>query len=464
MKKSISAIIPSISNDKEYVVNLNDFLNNGMFNYERERYYELVNFTVDPSRTNCLIVDKETLETLDKDIFIGNVTVCCVNEDHDTINNYKLYSSVLVAIKTFINNESIENIYIIGNKELYEEAFCLNIVSSIHIIQKMCNKYHSKLTDFPTIPKNMVNNGFIIPTKSPSTSFVYYTYKQHDEYQYLELVRNILNKGVYRDDRTGIGTLSLFGNTMRFSLKNNVIPLITTKKVFWRGIVEELLWFIRGDTSSKSLNQKGIKIWDDNGSREFLDSVGLVDREEGDLGPIYGFQWRHFGAEYINSETDYSGKGVDQLMNTIKLLKTNPNSRRILMSSWNPCDLDKMALPPCHVLSQFYVSDGKLSCQMYQRSADVGLGVPFNIASYALLTHILAYCCNLDAHELIYVIGDAHIYKNHVESLSYQVNRVPYEFPTVVISGVKDIEKITMDNIVLNDYVYQDSIKMDMVA
>jgi dihydrofolate reductase/thymidylate synthase len=214
-------------------------------------------------------------------------------------------------------------------------------------------------------------------------------YQTHEEFQYLNLIREVISSGNSRDDRTGTGTLSKFGGIMRFDLKNS-FPLITTKDVFWRGVVEELLWFIRGETNSKKLSEKGVKIWDGNGSREFLDSLNLHHRQEGDLGPVYGFQWRHFGADYQDMFSDYNNKGVDQLKDLIHRIKNDPYSRRLILSAWNPADLSIMALPPCHVMSQFYVQDGKLSCGMYQRSADIGLGVPFNIASYALLTVLLA--------------------------------------------------------------------------
>lgn len=176
---------------------------------------------------------------------------------------------------------------------------------------------------------------------------------------------------------------------MRYDLSES-FPLLTTKDVFWRGVAEELIWFVKGETNAKLLSDKKIRIWDGNASREFLDKIGLTEREEWDLGPVYGFQWRHFGAEYKTMHDSYEGTGYDQLKAMIKTLKEDPSSRRILLSAWNPAAIDKMALPPCHILSQFYVSNGKLSCQMYQRSCDLGLGVPFNIASYSLLTCMLA--------------------------------------------------------------------------
>ncbi|XP_058133494.1 thymidylate synthase isoform X2 [Dasypus novemcinctus] len=216
----------------------------------------------------------------------------------------------------------------------------------------------------------------------------------HGELQYLGQIEHILRCGSRKEDRTGTGTLSVFGLQARYSLRDE-FPLLTTKRVFWKGVLEELLWFIKGSTNAKELSSKGVKIWDANGSRDFLDGLGFSTREEGDLGPVYGFQWRHFGAEYKDMTSDYSGQGVDQLQKVIDTIKTNPNDRRIIMCAWNPKDLPLMALPPCHALCQFYVGNGELSCQLYQRSGDMGLGVPFNIASYALLTYMIAHITGL---------------------------------------------------------------------
>ncbi|KAF2583847.1 hypothetical protein F2Q70_00033956 [Brassica cretica] len=210
---------------------------------------------------------------------------------------------------------------------------------------------------------------------------------------------------------------------MTFNLRRS-FPLLTTKRVFWRGVVEELLWFISGSTNAKLLQEKGIHIWDGNASREYLDGIGLTEREEGDLGPVYGFQWRHFGAKYTDMHADYTGQGFDQLLDVINKIKNNPDDRRIIMSAWNPSDLKAMALPPCHMFAQFYVANGELSCQMYQRSADMGLGVPFNIASYSLLTCILAHVCDLVPGDFIHVIGDAHrvFWRGVVEELLWFIS------------------------------------------
>ena len=275
--------------------------------------------------------------------------------------------------------------------------------------------------------------------------------------QYLNLIRYIMDHGVLRTDRTNTGTRSVFGTQMRYSLANGVIPLLTTKKVFWRGVVEELLWFIHGSTDGRILKNKNIHIWDGNGTREFLDKVGLTENEEDDLGPIYGFQWRHFGAPYRGRDEDYTNQGVDQLQEVIHLIRTDPYNRRIILSAWNPGALKQMALPPCHMMAQFYVQNGCLSCQMIQRSADMGLGVPFNIASYSLLTILLAHITGLQPGEFVHVIGDTHVYINHEDVLREQLQRQPRDFPTVEVGGRADMQlRITKNSENIEDYVYED--------
>ncbi|KAI5777784.1 thymidylate synthase [Geopyxis carbonaria] len=297
----------------------------------------------------------------------------------------------------------------------------------------------------------------------------------HEEHQYLSLISRILTTGEPRPDRTGTGTLSLFAPPqLRFSLRNGVLPLLTTKRVFLRGVLHELLWFLSGSTSTAPLVAAGIKIWDANGSRAALDALGHTDRAEGDLGPVYGFQWRHFGAKYTDCNADYRGQGVDQLAAVIHTLMTNPYDRRIIMSAWNPADLSLMALPPCHMFCQFYVSfpagagtQGELSCVLYQRSCDMGLGVPFNIASYALLTHIIAHVTGLRAGEFVHAMGDAHVYRDHVEALKVQLEREPREWPTVKIrtpggGGLAEVEGLTVEDFEVEGYRPHGAIKMNM--
>ncbi len=289
----------------------------------------------------------------------------------------------------------------------------------------------------------------------------------HEEFQYLQLIENILKNGSTSETRNGT-TKSIFGNMMRFTLNNGTIPILTTKKVAWKTCFKELTWFIKGNTSNKLLKEMNVHIWDDNGSKEFLEKQGL-DYEEDDLGPVYGHQWRHFNAPYTDCNTDYENKGIDQLQELITNLKseTGRQSRRLLISAWNPCQIKEMALPPCHVLMQFYVSENKyLSCSLYQRSGDVGLGVPFNIASYSFLTHILAKHCGLEAKDFVYFLGNAHIYEEHIEPLQEQLTRIPYEFPKIQIKEQKEkIEDYDLKSIeFITEYKYHDIIKMKMKA
>jgi thymidylate synthase len=257
--------------------------------------------------------------------------------------------------------------------------------------------------------------------------------------QYLDLMRHVRDNGLRRTDRTGTGTISVFGYQMRFDLSEG-FPVVTTKKLHLRSIIHELLWFLKGDTNIRYLKENGVSIWD-----EWAD-------ENGDLGPVYGSQWRSWPAP--------NGQKIDQISNVIEQIHTNPDSRRLIVSAWNPAEVDNMALPPCHSLFQFYVSDGKLSCQLYQRSADILLGVPFNIASYALLTLMIAQVCDLEAGDFIHTFGDAHLYLNHLEQVDLQLSREPYPLPTMTLNpDIRSVFDFTYDDITLNDYQSHPAIK-----
>ena len=250
--------------------------------------------------------------------------------------------------------------------------------------------------------------------------------------QYLDLIQRVLNEGVQKEDRTGTGTLSVFGHQMRFNLEEG-FPLLTTKQLHLKSIIYELLWFLRGDTNVQYLQEYGVRIWD-----EWAD-------ENGDLGPIYGHQWR--------SWPDYEDGSIDQISNAIETIKNNPDSRRIIVSAWNVADLKNMALPPCHALFQFYVANGKLSLQLYQRSADIFLGVPFNIASYALLLMMMAQVTGLEAGEFIHTLGDAHIYNNHLEQVKLQLTREPRPLPHMTLNPeVKSIFDFQYEDFQLTGY------------
>ena len=290
----------------------------------------------------------------------------------------------------------------------------------------------------------------------------------HPEKQYLNLIRNILKDGEIRKGRNGY-TKSLFGYQMKYNLRENTLPLLTTKKVAWKTCLKELLWFVRGDTSNHNLQKQNVKIWNGNASREFLDSRGLTHLEENDLGPVYGHQWRHFNAKYGTCNDDYTNTGVDQLQTIIDILKGKHKtedkfSRRLIVSAWNPCQINEMALPPCHVMFQFYVSnDNELSCSLYQRSGDVGLGVPFNIASYSILTHLIAHHCGMKPGVFVHNIGDCHIYDDHFEALEKQIEKEPYEFPILKIKTLREnIDDYQVKDFILENYKYHEKINMNM--
>jgi thymidylate synthase len=260
--------------------------------------------------------------------------------------------------------------------------------------------------------------------------------------QYLDLLDHVLKCGTEKSDRTGTGTLSVFGYQMRFNLSDG-FPLLTTKKLHLRSIIHELLWFISGDTNTRYLNDNGVKIWN-----EWAD-------ENGNLGPVYGYQWRSWPAD--------GERKIDQLLNVIGSIKKSPDSRRHIVSAWNVGELDKMALPPCHILFQFYVADGRLSCQLYQRSADIFLGVPFNIASYATLTHMVAQVTGLKPGDFVHTLGDAHIYLNHIDQVKLQLSREPYKLPLMVTNpAVNDILNFRYEDFTLTGYVAHSHIKGDI--
>lgn len=257
--------------------------------------------------------------------------------------------------------------------------------------------------------------------------------RAHFMKQYLDLLNHVLQNGTDKTDRTGTGTRSVFGYQMRFDLRDG-FPLLTTKKLFTRGVIEELLWFLRGSTNSKELEAKGVNIWKD-----------WADPQTGELGPVYGAQWRSWAGA--------NGEKIDQIAGLIKEIKTNPDSRRLIVSSWNPAKLGEMALPPCHCLFQFYVAEGRLSCQLYQRSGDVFLGVPFNITSYSLLIMMVAQVCGLKAGEFIHTLGDAHLYKNHFEQAAEQLNRLPKALPIMRLNPqIKDIFAFRYEDFTLEGY------------
>lgn len=289
-----------------------------------------------------------------------------------------------------------------------------------------------------------------------------------EEKQYLDLLQSIINDGEEKPDRTGIGIYSQFGTTLRFSLKDNKVPMLTSKKMFSKGIVEELLFFLRGESDTKILEARGVNIWKGNTTREFLNKRGLQHLPVGNMGKMYGHQWRRFGEIERDYDVPGSGrKGVDQIQNVLDLLKNDPNSRRIVVNAWNVNDLHEMCLAPCHPMFQFYVTNGnELSCCFYMRSVDMFLGFPFNLLSYAILTHIIAQTVGMKAKELIFMGGDTHVYKNHLDQVSTQASREPFEFPTMTInkelSSMKDIESLQVLDFKFEGYQFHPAIKAQM--
>ncbi|XWS40059.1 hypothetical protein CRYUN_Cryun18bG0108000 [Craigia yunnanensis] len=398
--------------------------------------------TSDSGKKNAVIMGRKTWESipLQNRPLPGRLNVVLTRSgsfDIATAENVVICGSMTSALELLAAPPyflSIEKVFVIGGGQIFRESLDAAGCDAIHITEIEtsieCDTFMPAIdssvfqpwySSFPVVENNIrfcfttyvrvrtsavellsQNCDHVFDNKPDTGKFEVkkfsflpkMIFEKHEEYLYLKMVQDIISDGNLKDDRTGTGTLSKFGCQMRFNLRKT-FPLLTTKKVFWRGVVEELLWFISGSTNAKVLQEKGIHIWDGNASRDFLDSIGLTDREEGDLGPVYGFQWRHFGARYTDMHADYTCQGFDQLLDVINKIKNNPNDRRIILSAWNPSDLKLMALPPCHMFAQFYVANGELSCQMYQRSADMGLGVPFNIASYSLLTCMIAHVCGM---------------------------------------------------------------------
>ncbi|KAL6957355.1 hypothetical protein U1Q18_049239 [Sarracenia purpurea var. burkii] len=437
--------------------------------------------TSDHAKKNAVIMGRKTWESipLEHRPLPGRLNVVLTRSgsfDIATAENVVICGSMASSLELLAASPyciSIEKVFVIGGGQILREALNAPGCDAIHITEIEtiieCDTFIPAVdmsvflpwySSFPLVENNIryhfttyvrvrnstgeplsQTNGWISDNSSDSAklevkkfSFLpKMIFDKHEEYMFLRLVQDIISNGTPKDDETGTSILSKFGCQMRFNLRKS-FPLLTTKKVFWRGVVEELLWFISGSTNAKVLQEKGIHIWDGNASRDYLDSIGLVDREEGDLGPIYAFQWRHFGARYTNMHADYSGQGFDQLLDIIDKIKNKPDDRRIILSAWNPSDLKSMVLPPCHMFAQFYVANGELSCQMYQRSADMGLGVPFNIASYALLTCMIAHICDLVPGDFVHVIGDAHVYLTHIRPLQEQVQKLPKPFPILKIN------------------------------
>lgn len=376
-----------------------------------------------------------------------------------------IYPSILDALAGVgATMSQYDDVFIIGGENIYKEALAdyLYLCKNIHVTKfkkdYKCDQFFDTalVEKFPQVI-NVVK----------SRDYDRYCYRAnivHDEMQYLQALENIVNNGENRPDRTGVGTRSIFGNvSMRFDIRSR-LPIFTTKKVFYDIIIKELLFFISGKTDASILEEQGVKIWSANTSHEFLSDRGL-DYNQGDMGPMYGFQWRHFGCEYINCDTEYSG--LDQLQRLIDNIRSDPFSRRHVLCNWNAGQIDQMVLAPCHILAQFNVSGDKryLDCQMYQRSGDMFLGVPFNIASYSLLTYMIAHICNLVPRYFTITIGDAHIYNTHLNAVDRLIKRTPRPFPKCTFRSatkIHEIDDFTFNSFIIHEYTSWPAISAEM--
>jgi dihydrofolate reductase / thymidylate synthase len=405
-----------------------------------------------PWRQNAVVMGRTTFDGLPVRPLPGRINVVLTSRDTVALPEGVLTATSLDAAVHAATAAGAEHVFVIGGARAITEALAHPATGTVYLT--LVHGVHVADTFIP----NVAAAGYTVTHERRTEHCTFQVLVRdkaaaHPETQYLDLVQHVLRVGSPRVDRTGVGTRASFGHTMRFSLAGNTLPLLTTKRVFWRGVAEELLWFIRGGTDARELAARGVHIWDANAAGR-----------EGDLGPIYGFQWRHFGAAYGGAAADHTGAGVDQLKAIIAAIKATPTDRRMVMSAWNPVDIPKMALPPCHVLCQFFVDDRGVSCTMYQRSADLGLGVPFNIASYALLTHLVAHVCGLPAAELMLVFGDTHVYDTHVDALRTQLARTPRPFPKLFIRGVTDIDAVTFEDLTVEGYDPHAAVKMPMAV
>ena len=398
------------------------------------------------------------------------------NTTSDTATNvlFKDLDNVKIIIKELIKEN--KHVFIIGGDQLYKHFANTYDTMYITYIDKKyeCDTYFTPPSFKYSLTSYSEAKPLQIQDDDQNVTYRFLTYKKtilyitdtyHCDTVYKGLAMKILSSGSKREDRTGTGTISHFGNMIEFDI-SEYVPVLTTKKLFWKSVIKELLWFLRGDTDATILNNQGVTIWNGNSSKEAQANLGLGHLKEGDCGANYSFQWKHFGAVYGTCDDDYTGQGVDQITYIETLLKTDKHSRRIFLSGWNPVDLNKTVLPPCHVSCQFYVDNNdNLSCHMYQRSCDVFLGLPFNILSYTVLTYILATRCNLKPARLCISIGDTHIYNDHVTQIKEQLQRPSFSMPKLVVSDTiksKDWKDITIDDFDLIGYFCNPAIKAKM--
>jgi dihydrofolate reductase/thymidylate synthase len=426
-------------------------------------------YTEYPTQKNVIIMGTNTFKSINEKPLKNRIN-CIISRSNKYPNTYQ---SIDQVIEKYFDDPNIFNIFVIGGAQIYNMAFQSKYLRYVYVTNLITNNInknciHLKINynklQLISTSKSICENNTIFTFKkycNPYFSFYKQIGSVHEEYQYLNLLKNILEKGTLRQTRNAI-TLSTFGHILSFDL-NKHFPILTTKRVYWKGVVEELLWFLKGDTNALHLAEKKVNIWLPNTTPQFHKSRNLHNYDIGDVGPMYGFQWLHYGAEYFGMNYNYNNKGLNQLENCINMIKKDPHSRRILMTTYNPSCIKQSVLAPCHgIVIQFYVNHNKLSCHMYQRSSDSFLGLPFNISSYSLLTHIIAKECNLQVDKLHISLGDTHIYKDHITSVKEQLTRVPFKFPQLKFNK-KNINNYEYSDFKLINYKSHKTIKAKMI-
>ena len=420
-------------------------------------------------RKNGILMGYNTWKSLERDFLPNRINVV-IDRDEILIRRvsnelYKVHDFD-TALTFMQENPNMDKIFIIGGSSVYKKALENSYLDKVYV-----TKIHKRSEGDIFFPKLCGNFKLLTieaeEEKGDKMDFCVYKKMdtRHPEYQYIDCIRDILSNGHRGGDRTGVGTKSVFGRQFKWDLTDS-FPLFTSKRMYFRGIVEELLWFLRGETDNRILQSKGVHIWDGNTSRDFLDENGLDYLEEGDGGKIYGFQMRHQGAEYIDCETDYTNQGYDQIKEALRMIKEEPSSRRIIINLWNSCDLKEMALPPCLFFYQFRVHGDKLHCHILNRSNDMALGHPWNVATGALMTYIFAKLTGLEPGELTHTVSDAHVYLNHLGKIEEQLVRKPFAFPKLKIKerDQEEVEDFVYSDFVLRGYECHPSIKMTMNA
>jgi dihydrofolate reductase / thymidylate synthase len=448
--------------------------------WEDEQYYE---WFKEMTKGDVIVMGRKTFEELPQHIrpIQGRLNVVMSNE----FPRYSFLESeqLIFTNAYFLENKVIpENtgrkIWFIGGKQIFDSFS--NKCQHAHIVWLDKSVKEPQLMFSELLPDfELMNWSKVAYSEYEKCNYRYLKFTRNfnskcpsHEVSYMRMMNEILKDGIEKEDRTGVGTVSLFGGQQKYDV-SKFLPILTTKFVPIKLIIKELLWFLRGDTDAKKLQKEGVHIWDGNSTREFLDKRGLTHYREGELGPIYSFQWRHFGAEYHGTDADYTGKGVDQISAIYEQLKNDPFSRRIILSAWNPTDLDKMALPPCHVMFQLYVEEDKvtgvrhLSGHLYQRSSDYFLAANYNLVSYTILLYIFAKKLGYKPRNMFMSFGDRHLYKNHIEQAKQQLQRNPRPQPILELSESiidKSWEDINIDDFDLVGYLYHPAIKADMAV